>query len=88
MIRSFTFSYEALVADPRAEFDRALAALDLERRDDLVDTTIRNASFEHLKGLSTSAAYAGTVLAPAHPDDPDSYKVRNGDRSSYQLPVH
>lgn len=36
------------------------------------------ATFDNMKRLSTTPAYAGSVLAPTDASNPDTYKVRQG----------
>ena len=70
--------YEQLVADPVSALRRIVEAMGLPLRGDLVQGVAAEASFENMKRLSTTADYAGTVLAPKDPADPNTYKVRKG----------
>ena len=79
------FCYEQLLADPESALRRIVQAMGLPLRDDLVQAVAAEASFDNMKRLSTTADYAGTVLAPKDPSDPNKYKVRTGGGGFGQL---
>ncbi|MDY7109420.1 MAG: sulfotransferase domain-containing protein [Planctomycetota bacterium] len=76
-------SYDAMLDDPVDPLRRILAAFDIPGDDALVEDVVAEASFENMKRLGATPAYAGTVLAPADPNNPDSAKVRVGGKSKY-----
>lgn len=76
-------SYDAMLDDPVDPFRRILAAFDIPVDEALIDQVVEEASFENMKRLGSAPAYAGTVLAPADPNNPDSAKVRVGGKSGY-----
>lgn len=71
-------SYESLLRDTRATFTQILDALQIEVRDALAQQVTAEATFEHMKALSVTPAYRGTVLAPIDPTRPETFKVRGG----------
>ena len=75
------FSYEALVADTRRVLEQILRSLELSVVAEWVDRVVAEATFGHMKRLSVTPAYAGTVLAPT---DPATYKVRQGRGLGYR----
>jgi hypothetical protein len=76
-------SYDAMLEDPIEPLRRILATFDIAIDDSLIEEVVEAASFENMKRLGASPAYAGTVLAPADPNNPDSAKVRVGGKSKY-----
>jgi len=78
LARTHLFAYESLAHDPRGTLSQILLALDLQPDDNLLDRVVALASFENMKELSLSPAYAGTPLAPLDPKDPNTFKVRQG----------
>jgi hypothetical protein len=76
-------SYDAMLDEPVEPLRRILATFDIAIDESLLEEVVAEASFENMKRLATSPAYAGTVLAPANPNNPDSAKVRVGGKSKY-----
>lgn len=81
--RSEIVSYDAMLDDPADPFRRILAAFDIPIDEALIEEVVEEASIENMKRLGAAPAYAGTVLAPADPNNPDSAKVRVGGISKY-----
>ena len=79
--RQDVISYDQMLADPAPALRRVLAMLGEEADDSLLETVAREASLESMKRLSVMPAYAGTVLAPRDPENPDSFKIRRGGSS-------
>lgn len=77
-------SYERLQTNTRDEFILIIKSLGLSVDQTLVNETLEMGSFENMKRLGVSDAYAGTVLAPADRSNPDSAKVRSGSSGSYR----
>jgi hypothetical protein len=82
--RSEIISYDAMLADPVPPFRRILDVLGIDIDETLLERVVAEGSFENMKRLSRSPAYAGTVLAPNDPNDPKTYKVRVGGKSKYR----
>lgn len=78
MARSAVISYDRMLEDPQPEFRRVLETFDLPIDENLVRQAVEASSFQNMKRLGTTPAYAGTVLAPKDAADPDSAKVRVG----------
>jgi hypothetical protein len=81
--RELTVRYEAMLDDPIEPLVSILNAFGVRIDRPLVELIVEDASFENMKRLSTTPEYAGTVLAPNDPSDPNTYKVRVGGRSRY-----
>ena len=79
------FSYEDMRDDPRPVFESVIRALGLRVEDELIDEVIEASSFENMKRLSTTPAYAGSVIAPTDPTKPETFKVRSAGRSKKHL---
>lgn len=77
-------SYESLKTNTREEFTKILKLLGLPLDDTLIREALEMGTFENMKRLGASEAYAGTVLAPADRSNPDSAKVRSGSSSSFR----
>jgi len=78
-------SYEAMQADPADALIRALEGLDLPIQGDLAQGVAAEATFDRMKMLATTPAYAGTVLAPTDPSRPQTHKVRSAGRDAAAL---
>jgi sulfotransferase family protein len=79
------FSYEAMMDDPRPAFERIVRALGLRVDDAMIDEAIEQSSFENMKRLSVTPAYAGSVISPTDPSRPETFKVRSAGRSRKPL---
>ncbi|MEO0965916.1 MAG: sulfotransferase domain-containing protein [Planctomycetota bacterium] len=69
-------TYEALRDDPPARLADTIAGLGLPVRPDLIDPVVADASFDRMRELGSTPAYAGTPLAPTDPNNPASFKAR------------
>lgn len=78
MDRCELIAYESLLDDPKGVFTQVVKALDLRVDEDLIDQVIEESSFENMKRLSLTPEYAGTVIAPIDPNNPQTFKVRSG----------
>lgn len=75
---SRVFAYEHVLADPVSQFADVLAALDLPVREDWVAQIVAESTPQRMKELGLTPAYASTPLAPADPNRPETFKVRDG----------
>ena len=76
--------YEDALARPQSVIESLLSFLDLPMTESTVQAAIDAASFENMKRLSVTPEYAGTVIAPTDPNNPDSAKVRAGKKTGYR----
>ncbi len=83
--RATVLTYEAMQADPADALGRAIEALDLPQEPDLARAVAAEATFDRMKRLATTPAYAGTVLAPTDPSRPQTHKVRSAGRDAATL---
>ncbi len=78
------FSYEQMLETPRENLEQIVTKLGLRVDDVLLDEVIEAASFDNMKRLSITPEYAGYVIAPTDPNNPETFKVRSGGRDKHQ----
>jgi len=77
--------YEDLHRDTAAELRRILAFLNLEDvSDEIVRTSVDYASFDNMLKMSLNELSEEPRLAPADPQDPESFKMRKGEIGGYR----
>lgn len=79
------FSYETMLREPKTQLEQVVLKLGLSVHNDLLDEVVEASSFENMKRLSVTPAYAGSVIAPTDPNNPETFKVRSGGRDKKQL---
>ncbi len=83
--RCDVFAYEELLENPKTVFTRVIESLDLRVDENLLEQVVEDAGFENMKRLSITPEYAGTVIAPIDPNDPQTFKVRSAGREKKSL---
>lgn len=78
--------YEELRADPSDAFKRILAFMELSFSDEEVADAVAYASFDNMKKLEASRAFDSDSrrLMVKNPNDPNSFKVRQGKVGGYR----
>ena len=77
--------YEDLYRDTAAELRRILTFLNLEDvSDEIVRTSVDYASFDNMLKMSLNELSEEPSLAPADPQDPESFKMRRGEIGGYK----
>jgi hypothetical protein len=71
-------SYEEFKNNPKGCLIHILNNLTIPIDDQLVAETIKDGEIGNMKKLAMLPAYSKTPLGPADPDNPNSYKARNG----------
>ena len=78
-------SYEDMLDDPRPTLERVIRTLGLRVENEWIDAVISQASFENMKRLSITPAYADSVISPTDPSRPETFKVRSAGRNRKHL---
>jgi len=77
--------YEDLHRNPAGELHRILTFVDLEDvSDEIVRTSVDYASFDNMLKMSLNELSEESRLAPADPQDPESFKMRRGEIGGYK----
>lgn len=76
--------YEDLRAEPERELGALCRFLGLEAKPEEIARAVAFASFDSLREKERTSFFEGSRLAPADPDDPDSYKVRRAVVGGYR----
>ncbi|MCH7768386.1 MAG: sulfotransferase domain-containing protein [Nitrospinae bacterium] len=77
--------YEDLHRNPAGELHRILTFVDLEDvSDEIVRTSVDYASFDNMLKMSLNELSEEPRLAPADPQDPESFKMRRGEIGGYK----
>ena len=81
---TLVLNYQDMLDEPEPALHALLNFLDMPMDNATVNAAIDAASFENMKKLSVTPEYAGTVIAPTDPNNPDSAKVRSGKKTGYR----
>ena len=76
--------YEDLHADPHRALRDLLGFAGLDFSDEEIADAVQFASFENLRKLEQSSFFLGDRLRATDPEDPNSYKVRQGRVGGYR----
>lgn len=72
-------SYEGMKKDIKSELFRILTFIGVENVNEaLVDEAVAFSSFDNMKRMEQKGEFNKRILRPADPDNPDSFKVREG----------
>ncbi len=77
-------SYEDFKDNPADCLLRVLESLAIPIDEGFLLESVQDGKLENMKGLSVMPAYLKTPLGPADPNNPNSYKVRNGTNKGFQ----
>lgn len=80
--------YEDLHANTHQTLRKLLEFADLHFSDAEIGDAVQFASFDNLRKLEESSFFLGDRLRAADPDDPNSYKVRQGKVGGYRQALH